>query len=67
MCFSQSYRGSQMVFQLNFMRFVHYSGYIPTRRAIGEGGYESDTRQMDDSAEDIITVQSLALLRSVHG
>ena len=44
-----------------------YVGYIPTRRAIGEGGYEPETRQTDDSAEDIIAAQSLALLRSVHG
>ena len=43
-----------------------YVGYIPTRRAIGEGGYEPATRKMDDSAEDIIVAQSLALLRSVH-
>ncbi|MBU4211581.1 MAG: hypothetical protein KKD33_03245, partial [Verrucomicrobia bacterium] len=42
-------------------------GYIPTRRAIGEGGYAVETRKTDDSAEDIVTAQSLALLRSVHG
>ena len=42
-------------------------GYIPTRRAIGEGGYAAETRKTDDSAEDIIIAQSLELLRSVHG
>jgi len=41
-------------------------GYIPTRRAIGEGGYEPTTRETDDSAEDIVVAQSLALLRRVH-
>jgi len=44
-----------------------YLGYVPTRKAIREGGYESDTRQVDGSAEDIITEQSLALLRNLHG
>ena len=42
-------------------------GYIPTRRAIGEGSYEPEMRKTDDSAEDIIAAQSLALLRRVHG
>ncbi len=41
-------------------------GYIPTRKAIREGGYESDTRKVDDSAEDIIFDQSLALLKRVR-
>jgi len=42
-------------------------GYIPTRRAIGEGGYATEIRKTDDSAEDIVVAQSLELLRSVHG
>jgi hypothetical protein len=42
-------------------------GYIPTRKAIGQGGYESETRELDDAAEDIIMAQSLALLERVHG
>ena len=41
-------------------------GYIPTRQAISEGGYEPETRETDDSAEDIIVDQSLTLLRRVH-
>jgi hypothetical protein len=40
-------------------------GYIPTRKAIGEGGYAEDTRPADDSAEDIIVEHSLALLNDV--
>lgn len=44
-----------------------YVGYIPTPRAIAEGGYEPAVRQTDDSAAEIIVAQSLALLRSVHG
>ncbi len=41
-------------------------GYIPTNKAIGEGGYAVDTRRVDAEAEDIIVAQSLALLREVH-
>jgi len=41
-------------------------GYIPTRKAIREGGYESDTRKTVDEAEDIIFDQSLALLKRVR-
>jgi hypothetical protein len=37
-------------------------GYVPTRRAIAEGGYEVDTRRLDDSAEDIVREKTLALL-----
>jgi hypothetical protein len=40
--------------------------YVPTRKAIPQGGYEVDTRKLDDSAEDIIVEKSLALLQSVH-
>lgn len=41
-------------------------GYVPTRKAIREGGYESDTRELDDSAEEIVVQQSLALLRKAR-
>ncbi|MBU4200672.1 MAG: neutral/alkaline non-lysosomal ceramidase N-terminal domain-containing protein [Verrucomicrobia bacterium] len=44
-----------------------YVGYVPTRKAIREGGYESETRELDDSAEEVVVEQSLALLRSVRG
>lgn len=40
-------------------------GYVPTRKAIGEGGYAEDTRRLDDSAEGIVVEQSLALLKTV--
>jgi neutral ceramidase len=40
-------------------------GYVPTRKAIGEGGYAEDTRRLDDAAEDLVVEQSLALLRNV--
>jgi hypothetical protein len=42
-----------------------YIGYIPTREAIGQGGYEADIRECEDSAEEIIIQESLALLNSV--
>jgi len=41
-------------------------GYVPTRKAISEGGYAEDTRGLDDSAEDLLTAASLDLLRRVH-
>lgn len=41
-------------------------GYVPTRKAISEGSYEVDVRQLDASAEDIIVEKSLSLLRKVH-
>lgn len=37
-------------------------GYVPTRRAITEGGYAVSTREVDAAAEDIVTANSLALL-----
>jgi hypothetical protein len=41
-------------------------GYIPTRKAIEEGGYAVDTRRVDGDAEEIIVRESLALLREVR-
>lgn len=41
-------------------------GYVPTRKAVRQGGYESDARQVDESAEEIIFEQSLALLKRIH-
>lgn len=41
-------------------------GYIPTCKAIGEGGYAENTRPVDESAEETIFAQSLALLHEVH-
>ncbi len=41
-------------------------GYIPTRKAISEGGYAVDTRRLDVNAEDVIVAQSLALLRNAR-
>ena len=43
-----------------------YAGYFPTRKAIGEGGYSEDTRHCDETAEDIIRQQSVALLRDLR-
>ena len=43
-----------------------YVGYVPTRKAIGEGGYAEDTRHVDEAAEELVIEHSLALLRSVH-
>ncbi len=43
-----------------------YAGYVPTREAIAQGGYEPDVRRMDDSAGDIVVEQSLALLQRVR-
>ena len=43
-----------------------YVGYIPTRKAIAEGGYAEDTRLVDEAAEQVVVEHSLALLRSVH-
>ncbi len=43
-----------------------YVGYVPTRRAIKEGGYAVDTRRVDAEAEDIIMDNSLALLSKLY-
>jgi len=40
-------------------------GYISTKEAISQGGYEVDTRPADCSAEDIIVERSLELLKSL--
>ena len=42
-------------------------GYVPTRKAIGEGGYAVDVRKVDADAEDVILSQSQALLKQVTG
>jgi hypothetical protein len=41
-------------------------GYIPSRKAIGEGGYAVDVRRVDAEAENVILRQSQALLERVH-
>lgn len=38
-------------------------GYVPTREAISQGGYEPDTRGADDAAAEQIVAHSLELLR----
>ena len=43
-----------------------YVGYVPTRKAIGEGGYAEDTRHVDETAEQLVVEHSLALLRSLR-
>ena len=41
-------------------------GYVPTRKAIQEGGYAVDVRQVDAAAEDIIVTENLALVDKVY-
>jgi hypothetical protein len=43
-----------------------YIGYVPTRDAISQGGYEVDTRAVGEEAADMIVERSITLLRSVH-
>lgn len=43
-----------------------YCGYVPTAKAVLEGGYEPDTRRLDAGAEEIIVENSLNLLGKVH-
>ena len=38
-------------------------GYVPTRTAISQGGYEPDTRDTDDAAAEQIVTHSLELLQ----
>jgi neutral ceramidase len=40
-------------------------GYVPTRKAIAEGGYAVDVRRVDADAEDLILSRGLALLGQV--
>ena len=40
--------------------------YVPTRKAIAEGGYSEGVRRLDDSAEEITFARSLELLQAVH-
>jgi neutral ceramidase len=44
-----------------------YVGYLPTRKAVGEGGYAEDTRWVDASAEDTVYARSAALLAAARG
>lgn len=41
-------------------------GYVPTRKAILEGGYAEVTRMVDAASEEIVVEQSLALLERVY-
>jgi hypothetical protein len=45
----------------------NYTGYYPTKKAIGEGGYAVDTRNCDESAEEIIINKSLEMLKELGG
>ena len=38
-------------------------GYVPTRAAISQGGYEPDTREADDAAAEQIVAHCLELLQ----
>jgi hypothetical protein len=41
-------------------------GYVPTKRAVGEGGYAVSTRETGDDAESIVTARSLELLQRLY-
>ena len=41
-------------------------GYVPTERAIREGGYAVETREVGDEAEDAIVSRCLNLLKKIH-
>ena len=41
-------------------------GYVPTKKAIGEGGYAVETRGVSDKAEEIVLGKSLALLEEIY-
>jgi hypothetical protein len=41
-------------------------GYLPTRKAIGEGGYAEHVRRVEADAEDAILSKSLELLKQVY-
>ena len=41
-------------------------GYLPTKKALTEGGYAVETREVGDDAEEIVVSHSLELLREVY-
>jgi neutral ceramidase len=43
-----------------------YVGYLPTRKAIAEGGYAEEIRTVNEAAEDVALNNSLALLKEVY-
>jgi hypothetical protein len=43
-----------------------YVGYLPTRKAIDEGGYAEDVRRVEADAEGAILSKSLELLKQVY-
>ena len=42
-----------------------YTGYFPTKKAIGEGGYAVETRNCDVTAEEIIMKNGLEILKKL--
>lgn len=40
--------------------------YVPTREAVRQGGYEPETRKVDESAGEIVFQQSTSLLNRLH-
>jgi hypothetical protein len=43
-----------------------YVGYIPSRKAIAEGGYAEEVRRVDEAAQDVAVAHSLSLLNQVY-
>lgn len=41
-------------------------GYVPTREAICQGGYEVETREVGDESEEIVVEKTLELLNIAH-
>ncbi len=41
-------------------------GYIPTRKAVAEGGYAEEVRRVDETAEQVAVAHSLSLLTQVY-
>lgn len=63
----------QKIRKLSPFKYTHiiglangYIGYIPTLEAIAQGGYEVETRDVDDVAGEMIEKKSLELLNKIY-
>ncbi|MHB9129539.1 MAG: neutral/alkaline non-lysosomal ceramidase N-terminal domain-containing protein [Armatimonadota bacterium] len=41
-------------------------GYVPTRKAISEGGYAENIREVDEAVEEVVIEQTVSLLEQVY-